>query len=369
MIKSVSLSYESKAYVLFVKYYPVSTYAKDQSVNTDLLLLPNGQTVLDYKTQLKAQQASIPKEHRDSSDSQRLMACSMKDFGLPWHELIAKMRNSLWAQYERCVKPLAQTDALQDLIVCAHQGHLPASVTLGLHYAKMGSSLCLPYCIAAHNQGYQDGLLNLTWFFHHHKRRDLVLQCVLLSANCGNQKSRQLCYHFVEQDAQVPAEFIDWIVMEEACNYGSMHAMYMLGYLKKNGDLSYRDLQAAHKHFTDAQKLKIRQREQVKTLGGYNNLCDRVEQELFQLQMQESESQFMVRLSKINPEADNPNRHTDFTNVMEALPQMPERFVKRLNQWMNSSSDDVNDGRSPEQKQRDMEQFCKELENGGKSNV
>lgn len=369
MIKSVSLSYASEDYVLHVHDYSPSTHEKDQLVNTDQLLLPNSQTVQDYKAQAKDRRASAPKEHRESSSLKYLKASSMKDFNLPWDELIQKLRNSLCEQFKRCVKPLTQTSALQGLIACADQGHLPASVMLGLHYAKMGSSLCLPYCTAAHNQGHRDGLLNLTLFFHHNKRRDLVLQCLLLSANCGNQRSGQLCYHFVAQDAQVSEKFIDWTVMEEACKYGSTHAMFMLGYLKKNGDLTYRNLQAAQQHFTDAQALKIRQPEQVKTLGGYNDLHDRIDQELFQLQMQENKSLFMARMGRINLQPDNPNRHADFNFAMEALPQMPDRLCRRLDQWMNSSSDNFNDGRSPEQKQLAMEQFCKELENGGKSNV
>ncbi|CAB3974520.1 MULTISPECIES: hypothetical protein [Burkholderia] len=322
------------------KHVAAASYPSTE-ISGDLLVLSEGRTVADLKAEvvaaLKAQEGSshTPVELQNQ--------VSQREFGMPFVALIQERKESLRQRYAAANTVGNREAQLNELRACARQGHVQANMDLAKLLEAERNSDCMDFFVEAHNLGHPGSLLELSKTFLKADNVGQAVRVLLLGAFCGSFMCaqallaiRQQRLHRFEAPACIAA-------LEEACEYDSIHAKYLLACVFLHGD-SCRDeargraliqAAAAVKSFRGGDKGKVPLVAGGKafhsgTLAHFEKLID---VELLEIRSKELGPQFLTEVAKLPNDGSEATRAA-FSQLLHKFNPGTERMAHRIGNWL-----------------------------------
>jgi hypothetical protein len=330
----------------FSEEHIVATDFQSDDILEKLLCLPDGQTFLNFKN---AQRALFKKQQSTKGFPAYLTAACDIAFGKPYQTLLTEKKSLLRQQFILASATQNREARLSELHACSKQGHIQAMLELGRSYAASLDVKCVRYFIDAHNAGHPDGLLYLAQPYL--QKRDFApgIRALLAGAWCGSIRCADLLIQMTTmlQHAFLPSE--SRLVIEEAVEYGSVHAQYVLGFLLRHGDQSYQDeargrslikTVAETKHFRSDDgrgPFVVVDGVEKPVAGSLSHLEWLIDRELLNIRQLEFDPKFEEFMAERKSQPNRASAKEEFDELFELLCQnnpMSDRMVRRTAAWL-----------------------------------
>lgn len=201
----------------------------------DKLLLPSGESV----THFKQRQRDLAKATGRKLTAQYSHA-TLEEFGLSYPALLQQVTARIQQRYRsalQCSEPARHFSELAD---CAGRGHLQATLEVARYLLAANSSLGIALAIDAHHMGHTEALLVIGAAYTTRGDQAQGVRALLAGAWCGSFRCAQVLLGMLA----TPESFCrpqTIQALEEGCEYGSLHAKYLLGYCLLHGTMAYRN--------------------------------------------------------------------------------------------------------------------------------
>ncbi|BCF95889.1 hypothetical protein PPGU19_004580 [Paraburkholderia sp. PGU19] len=313
----------------------------------DRLLLSENRAVADFKasvrTVFKSQTgpASLKEVELQNQGSQR-------EFHKPLQAVIQQRKESLRQRYEHAHASSDRAYQVDELRVCAHQGHVQANLDLGVLLDAEGNPECVDFFIEAHNLGHPESLLCLSKTLFKAGDAGAAVRVLLLGARCGSIRCAQLLLSIREHRLHIfeAPECLE--ALNEGCGYGAIQAKYLLGFVLRHGEHCRDEARGravmseagAVRHFRadkgkGAPLVKDGNQFPAGTLAHFEQLIDL---ELLAIRSDELKPEFLARLASLPDEGEK--TRASYGELFHDLNPVPERMARRVADWLAAGDDE-----------------------------
>jgi hypothetical protein len=241
--KSMSLQANGHVFQLLFKKYGdahVSTVPQTREICVDMLLLPSGQTFADFEVLVVAAFKSQPSARHSSLPEIRNEAFR-QEFNTPFAVMLQQQKEALCQRYAAACASGDPAYQVAELRACAREGHLQASLDLGMRFDAEGNHECIGCFVEAHNLGHPESLLCLSKTFLKTGNAADAVRVLLLGASSGSIRCAQALLLILERRLQIFEVPECLAALDESRANGSIYAMYLLGFVLCHGGESCRD--------------------------------------------------------------------------------------------------------------------------------
>jgi hypothetical protein len=320
---------------------------RSTEIRTDMLVLPSGQTVAAFRQSVKVEfDAQQGQTRYKPVELQNRVSQSQFNKSLP--AIVEHQKEAVRCRYAAAHASKDVEFHVAELQACARQGHVQASMDLGMLFNSQGQLSCANYFVEAHNLGHSESLLHLWRTFSRAGEKGAAVRVLLLGASCGSVRCAEALWQILERQLYAFESDEALAALEAGLEDGTVHARYILGYVLLHSD-SRRDEGRGRALITESSNMRHYRSDNGKgaplvtgsnlyaagTLAHFETLID---QELLAIRTQELRPKFLAEVSKISP-SDKKGRAAFDAALMEFNP-VPERMVRKIANWLENADDE-----------------------------
>lgn len=332
-------------------FVTTATYL-DSEISADRLLLPSGQSVAEFKkTAQTAYRAQTGPARVTLVEVQN--RASQLQFGKPLAEVLHGLKQGLRQRYANAVASEDSETRITELSECARQGHVQASLDLGLQLDAARNAACIDALVDAHNMRHPESLLCLAKVLFKRGDPGGAMRVLLLGAWCGSVRCSEFLLLILAYRPQVYEMPACLKALEDACHYRSIHAAYLLGVVLTHG-ASCRDEERGRATMEMAGRIRhplpskgqgkpvTKDGKQYYPAGTLAHIELLIDQELHAMHQSELEPKFMQEVSKLPADASDETRAA-FVDLLAECNPISDRMFRRIADWLESGHDEPPD--------------------------
>lgn len=354
--------------LLFEKYpdsHVSPTPYHSLEIRSDMVVLPSGQTVATFKesalTEFRLQTGPkfLKQVNLQNQASQRL-------FHKPYEATLQQEKAILRLRYTSASASTDHEYKVFELRECARQGHVQASLDLGMLLDAEGNIECVDYFVQAHDLGHSESLLCLSKTFFKTGQTVDAVRVLLLGAWCGSIRCAQLLLVIREHRLHIFEVPECMSALEESRAYGSIHAKFFLGFVLRHSEIR-RDEERGRALMIEASEVRHFRADNGKrtslingtkqnaagTLAHFEVLIDR---ELLAIRTEELKPEFLAKVVKLPAGAGDETRAA-FAELLNEFNPVPGRMTRLVANWLENGQDEPVDQAKLERMQALLEEY------------